>query len=138
MPWQYEDSTGVLTKDGTYVDTGYSGNGAGLNNPNDASIPNVGPIVPGPYMIGAPKNPVDQLGPFAMPLTPMMEPIISPHPVSQEQAAQIAAEHARSGFFIHGDNALMNHTASHGCIILKRQTRIMIAASDDRQLIVVP
>jgi hypothetical protein len=43
----------------------------------------------------------------------------------------------RSGFFIHGDNQAMNHTASEGCIILPHAARIAIASSGDRGLRVI-
>jgi hypothetical protein len=44
----------------------------------------------------------------------------------------------RAGFLIHGDNTAMDHTASHGCIILPRATRLTIDASDVRALVVTP
>lgn len=40
----------------------------------------------------------------------------------------------RSGFFIHGDNHEMNHTASDGCIILSLVLRETIRDSGDTQL----
>jgi hypothetical protein len=40
----------------------------------------------------------------------------------------------RSAFLIHGDN--LTHTASHGCIILRREVRVQINQSTDRELIV--
>ena len=45
--------------------------------------------------------------------------------------------YGRDGFLIHGDNTAMNHTASHGCIILPRIVRAGIDASDDKVLEVV-
>jgi hypothetical protein len=38
---------------------------------------------------------------------------------------------------MHGDNQAMNHTASHGCIIMPHSVRAMVAASNDRTLTVV-
>jgi lipoprotein-anchoring transpeptidase ErfK/SrfK len=38
---------------------------------------------------------------------------------------------------IHGDNATMNHTASHGCIILSHDFRQKISDSGDTSLEVV-
>ena len=43
----------------------------------------------------------------------------------------------RDGFLIHGDNQDMNHTASHGCIILPKIIRAAISASGDHVLEVV-
>jgi len=40
----------------------------------------------------------------------------------------------RSAFLIHGDN--LSHTASHGCVILRRDVRERISASTDRTLVV--
>jgi hypothetical protein len=40
----------------------------------------------------------------------------------------------RSAFMIHGDNR--THTASQGCIILRRDLREQIDRSDDRELTV--
>jgi non-ribosomal peptide synthetase component E (peptide arylation enzyme) len=42
----------------------------------------------------------------------------------------------RNGFYIHGDTAARNQTASNGCIVLDRQYRLMIAQSGDNVLTV--
>ena len=39
MPWTYSQATGELKQNGQHVDTGYSGSGAGLNNPRNGSLP---------------------------------------------------------------------------------------------------
>jgi hypothetical protein len=136
--WQYEQSTGRLTKDGVYIDTGYSGHGVGLNNPEDEALRNIGPIPCGKYTIGAPRVPVDHLGPFAMPLTGMSQMQVDPGEAGKAVFASLAMQmFGRSGFLIHGDSPLMNHTASDGCLIFQRSTRVMIAASDDKELMVV-
>ncbi len=112
---------GVVLFNAAVVATGaYSGHGEGVNNPAMESVPNVGPIPAGVYSIGPAKDPVDQLGPIALPLTPIG---------GQEMFG-------RSAFFIHGDNAAMDHTASDGCIILPRSAREYIAASDCKVLVV--
>jgi hypothetical protein len=121
MVWQYQQSTGELSQDGNYIATGYSGNTSGLDNPSEEFIKNIGPIPQGIYTIGEPREPVNILGPIAMPL--------DPDPSNDMEG--------RDGFFIHGDNAEENHTASDGCIILSRDIRDMINESEDKTLIVV-
>src|SRR5450432_1024973 len=117
--WQYSQTTGALTRDGVPIGKGYSGNGDGLNNPAMQGVSAMGPLPRGTYTIGPPF--VDPgKGPVVMRLTP--------NPVAEQ--------FGRSGFLIHGDNAAMNHTASHGCIILARPLREQVAASGDRDLTV--
>ena len=117
MPWIYSQSAGTLTRDGELIATGYSGAGAGRNNPADQAIPDIGPIPQGLYTIG-PEFTAQVQGPLSMCLTPDGHDAMG-----------------RNGFMIHGDNA--THTASRGCIILPRECRETIAASEDRQLQVV-
>lgn len=118
--WIYQQSTGQLDHDEDFTGVGYSGHGPGLNNPDQQSVPNIGPIPEGYYDIGAAQvHP--RLGPVAMPLTP--------HPD--------VMTFGRSDFFIHGDNPPANHSASHGCIILIRVLRELIANSPDHQLMVI-
>jgi hypothetical protein len=119
MPWSYSQSTGNMSLDGAFVGTGYSGNGAGLNNPALQNDPDVGPIPQGSYTIG-PAHQDPEKGPVVMAL-------------AFDPANQMFG---RDGFLIHGDNPAMNHTASKGCIILARNFRQQIAASPDRVLIV--
>jgi|GEM_PF-487572 len=117
----YQQSTGRLTDPmGELVGIGYSGNGIGLNNPKLQGTPMEGPIPQGDYEIG-PAHTHPRLGALAMALTPRGD---------QELFG-------RSGFFIHGDNQLMDHTASEGCIILPRQTRALLAVSERRRLRVI-
>lgn len=117
MPWQYDSTTGQLSLNGKVVATGYSGAGAGRNNPAMENVPNVGPIPAGDYTIGSPYD-TRTHGPHVMRLTP------------QGHDAR-----GRSGFLIHGDNR--THTASQGCIILDRATRDQISNSHDSALQVV-
>lgn len=122
MTWTYIQQNGRLYgPTGKLVGIGYSGRGAGLNNPAADMIHRVGPIPCGTYTIGAPLDPPDHLGPLAMPLTPGAGNVMF----------------GRSGFYVHGDNAALNHTASDGCVILPRGFRQMIADSEDRALRVV-
>ena len=121
MTWIYVQKIGALSRDGNPVGTGYSGNTAGLNNPDMQDKIGIGPIPRGRYTIGPPHQPVGHLGPDALPLYP-------------EDSAQMFG---RCGFFIHGDNTDMNHTASDGCIILGPSIRKAIADSGDIVLVVV-
>ena len=119
---RYIISTGhLLNNGGRLIGIGYSGHDSGVNNPKMVDDPGIGPIPPGVYTIGDPLDPPDHLGPLAMPLTP----------------ASTNRMYDRSAFFIHGDNALLNHSASHGCIILSHEVRQAVADDDDDQLVVV-
>ena len=117
--WTYKQSSGLLM--GPITATGYSGHGDGLNNPGYQTVHGIGPLPKGAYTIGEPLDPPDHLGPLAMPLTPSTTNVMF----------------GRSAFFIHGDNAAMNHTASDGCIILPHDVRQAIANSADKDLLVI-
>jgi hypothetical protein len=108
--------------DGAVAGYGYSGHGEGVNNPALESVPNVGPIPAGRWTIGAAED-NSRLGPVAMPLTPV----------------DTDATFGRGGFFIHGDSVEFagQEEASHGCIILARDVRELIAASGDTDLAVI-
>ena len=119
MTWRYVQSTGELFHDAELIGTGYSGHGAGVNNPAMQSVKNVGPIPVGHYTIGpAFHHPV--CGPVAMRLLP--------HPDNRM--------FNRDGLLMHGDTPSMDHTASDGCIIQQRQIRDRVDASPDRDLVV--
>jgi hypothetical protein len=119
--WSYDQKTGRLTDPlCKFVGFGYSGRGAGLNNPAMQAIPMVGPIPQGVWEIGEFFDDLSGKGPIVAHLTPMFE----------------SEAFGRSGFMIHGDNAEMNHTASEGCVILSRVLRQMIQSSQDRTLLV--
>jgi hypothetical protein len=114
----YNSKTGEFSQDGNYICTGYSGTGEGRNNPDMESVMNVGPIPRGEYTIGeAHSEPV--LGPVVMNLDP-------------KEGSNVFG---RSLFRIHGDNA--THDASHGCVILPRVARELVARSPDKVLQVV-
>ena len=118
MPFIFVIPSGRFYQDGAFQGTGYSGNGPDLDNPADETVVNHGPLPEGKYTIGAPKTPIDHLGPLALPLTPQFQT-------------------GRSDIFIHGDNAAMNHTGSDGCLILAHAIRQAIVDSGDDELIVV-
>jgi len=119
MSWTYSQR-GTLSKDGSFVSGGYSGIGDGLNNHADEGVANVGPIPLGKYSIGSAFT-HPECGPLTMRLTPM--------PGTET--------YGRDGFCIHGDTQSMNHTASHGCVILQHDVRVTIDSSDDKTLEVV-
>jgi hypothetical protein len=122
VTWRYSQSTGqLLDPSGAIIATGYSGHGEGVNDPDDQDIPNVGPIPRGAYFIGRAFT-HQTCGPVAMRLEPDAG----------------TDTRGRSGFLIHGDSASLDRTASHGCIILPRATRLTIDASDVRALLVTP
>ena len=121
MTWRYVISTGHLyDPNGKMAATGWSGHSQGKNNPNMIMAKGVGPIPPGVYTIGDPKDPPDHLGPCAMPLIPA----VSNHMFG------------RGDFFIHGANPAHPELSSDGCLIFTRDVRQAIYDSDDDQLIV--
>jgi hypothetical protein len=123
MSFEYQQSTGEFTRNGVLLAMGYSGNGAGMNNPAMQDQVNLGPIPQGVYTI-EPAHDDDVVGPVAMNLVP-------------DAGNQMFC---RGGFLIHGDNATEEHSASEGCIILDRYARVEIGADvqdGDNQLTVV-
>ena len=121
MSWKWEQSAGTMTSpDGARVDTGYSGHPPHVNHTVAEALPNEGPIPRGTWSIGDPyQHP--HLGPVCLNLDP----------------AEGTEAFGRSEFRIHGDNSDLNQTASHGCIILPRVVRQLIADSGDKVLEVV-
>lgn len=119
MTWQYQISTGAMSRDGEVVAHGYSGQPECKNDPSKCGIPDKGPIPQGSYTIG---HPVDTKthGPFVLPLTP-------------DPANEMFG---RSGFLIHGDSVVAPGTASEGCIIMPRTARDAINKSGDAALVV--
>ena len=120
MSFQYQQSTGILTHDGEELASGYSGNGAGVNNAAMQNVHAVGPIPQGVYTITAPYH-NDKTGPYTMNLIP-------------DPANEM---YGRADFRLHGDNQEMNHTASEGCIIMPRAVRESVWDSGDRSLEVI-
>lgn len=117
MSWRYQIEGGQISHDGLRLGTGYSGHGAGKNNPALVGAHDVGPIPPGFYQIGdAYSDPAK--GSFVMRLTPMDGTNVF----------------GRSGFLIHGDSIEHPGEASHGCIVLNAGCRRSIATSSDKIL----
>lgn len=118
MSWTYKITSGaVVNPDSVQTGFGYAGHGEGLNNPAMVSTPDVGPLPSGKYKI-SPAHDDPHVGKFAMRLTP-------------DPANEM---YGRAGFFIHGDNPKLNHSASDGCIILVLAIRKTIATSNDDEL----
>jgi hypothetical protein len=80
-----------------------------------------GPIPEGRYTMGEWYDDPGGKGPVVCKL--------EPHPDNQMGG--------RSGFMIHGDNSLQNHTGSDGCIIIPRFARVRISTDADQELEVV-
>lgn len=126
MTWSYAQSTGIITDPtGRVVGEGYSGHGVGLNNPETQREQNIGPIPRGHYTIGSAF-----LHSLAGPVT--MRLISIPG----------TETFGRDGFMIHGDsrdhtlNPTPDNSASHGCIVTRRDVRLAISVGRDRTLTV--
>lgn len=92
--------------------TPYSGTHAGRNNPAMCNVSNIGPLPPGRYRIERSRDSAT-LGPVIFDLTPLPG----------------TDTFGRSLFRIHGNDKL--NDASHGCLILDRNVRDLIASVVD-------
>jgi hypothetical protein len=119
--WTYSQKTGALQQDGQPVAAGYSGFGAGKNNPEMQNVPNVGPIPRGDWTIVGPPIDTPEHGPCVLRLQP----------------CATTATFGRSGFLMHGDSKESPGCASHGCVIMPRNVREQVWQSGDRELEVV-
>jgi hypothetical protein len=119
--WTYFQKSGELAQDGNKIATGYSGAGAGKNNPEMQDVHNVGPIPQGDWTIYGPPVDTNTHGPYVLKLT----------------AAPKTETFGRSGFLMHGDSKEHPGTASQGCIIVPRKVREQVWESGDRDLKVV-
>jgi hypothetical protein len=116
--WVYSQNTGILSHGGEPIGKGYSGRGQGLNNSKMEMVHSVGPLPRGTWEIGMFFDD-KHLGPCVAALRPTDQDI-----------------YGRGGFFIHGDNKLVNFTASDGCIILPRKLREAIRDSKEKYIAV--
>lgn len=119
MPWSYSQSAGVLSRNGQTVARGYSGIGAGLNNPAMEAAHNVGPIPLGAYTVGAPFH-HPHAGGYTMRLTP-------------KDGTNV---YGRTGLIMHGDSVAHPGRASNGCIIERLDARQRVWTSGDHVLTV--
>lgn len=98
----------------------YSGHGKSKNDPSAVQKVGEGPLPPGDYRIGRPRQSI-ALGPFVLDLVQLTGP-----------------SYGRALFRIHGDSK--THNASHGCIVAPRSIRELIdrECSSSRILRVTP
>lgn len=115
----YDQKSGHIGIRNTFIGTGYSGFGEGLDNPAMEAVSNVGPIPRGHWRIARWDDHHGEKGPQVAVL----------EPVGHDA-------HGRSAFLIHGDNSALNHTASHGCIIAGRAIRDALRSSGETELTV--
>lgn len=113
MNLNFSQTTGNMTDDdGALISKGWSGNGAGKNNPLMQAVHNVGPLPQGKYHLsGWFSHP--RLGPMVARLT------------------QFEGEtFGRNDFFIHGasKNLDKHGQESQGCIVEEREGRDKVAA----------
>lgn len=110
----------MVSDAGQVIATGYAGKGKGKNSSAHESVPNVGPIPRGRWIIAAMTDTKDH-GPFCLRLLPY----------------EGTVTFGRSGFLIHGDSISDPGNASQGCIILPRVARETIWYSKDTGLLVI-
>lgn len=120
MSWTYRQHDGALLRNDRSIATGYSGHGAGKNNPDLQDDAGIGPIPRGFWhMTGLESG--GPTGPFTI--------ILDPEPGT--------VTFGRTLFRIHGDSKAHPGSASHGCVILGPQVRHDIWNSGDHLLDVV-
>ena len=117
--WRYEQSSGTIFHAADYIGMGYSGHGAGLNNPALEQVRDVGPIPKGIYDIGESED-VPHLGKNVMQLLPSAG----------------TNDYGRTGFYWHGDDIHKpgEFCASDGCIVSSLAIRQLVSTSNDSQL----
>ena len=120
MSLTYCQDDGALFFGAVRLCTGYSGKGAGRNNPSLEDMPNIGPIPKGRWKIDQPPYTDKNKGPLVFRL----------HPVDHDARG-------RSGFLIHGDSGEHPGEASEGCIILPRMIRQKIESEKLTELDVI-
>lgn len=123
--WTWKQSTGELFRDGAFVVKGYSGKGRGMNNPKLEGMQGVGPIPRGRWEMKGIYDSAN-VGPRTITLWSLDG---VPDDIDQRTG--------RGAFRIHGDSIRAPGTASKGCIILPRITRVKMWASGDRIIEVV-
>lgn len=121
--YTYKQSTGDLFNSrGIKIGKGYAGHGEGVNNTALEAVRDVGPIPRGMWKI----------------MPPIDHPKCGPVSMRLEWSPKTNV-FGRDAFLIHGDTIEMNQSASHGCIILNKSVRLLIAQhieTDDELLVV--
>lgn len=123
MEFYYEQSSGCFyLRDCedvcALIGAGYSGKGSARNDPDREREIATGPIPRGVWRI-LPAIRHERLGPISIPLVRKFD-----------------GGWGRDGFYIHGDNAAGDGSASSGCIILPPNVRSWIDRSGIRTLVV--
>jgi hypothetical protein len=118
--WIYNQLLGEWRLGGILAGIGYSGFGAGKNNPLAQHLPDLGPIPCGYWTISGPPFDSPEHGPYCLRLDPRKG----------------TETFGRSGFLIHGDSKTHPGEASNGCLIADHVTRMRIYQSGDRVLLV--
>lgn len=110
--WKFSQTTGLIFCETLEVLThGYSGSGAGKNNHNMQEVVGVGPIPCGWYTVGGRQE--------------------TPSPISYRLIPDAGTKtFNRSGFMVHGDSIAEPGSASHGCIVADRVTRVQLREGD--------
>lgn len=110
----YEQSTGTIAiRNGDFetpLASGYAGRHDHLNDPQSDHLHSLGPLPKGEYEMEVKRH--DRFASPAIRLTPVKGEM-----------------HGRSGFWIHGDNARGDRTASSGCPIFPKPVRELIATA---------
>ena len=119
--WTFRVKEGELLHADAHRGFGYSGAGAGKNNPDFEHIHDVGPIPRGLWLIEGPPTDTLTHGPYVLRLTPTIH----------------TETFGRCGFLIHADSIIIPGSASMGCVILAKFIRIEVWESKDREFMVV-
>lgn len=120
MTWIYDVRKRSFTQNGVYKFKAlYAGAEGYKNNPGAECLRNKGPLPGGKYRISNPVARHPKAGRFVLRLTPYADNNMC----------------GRDGFLIHGDNG--QGTASEGCIVTSFEVRRQIAASGDKELVVI-
>ena len=120
--WIYHQINGAIWHDDKFYGAGYSGNGAGKNDPDMEAVHDVGPIPRGAWTMTQwiDHDPLNGYGVI----------VLEPKPGTDT--------HGRAGFRWHGDKLSEPGTASHGCIVQGyTATRKAVWDSGDHDLTVV-
>lgn len=107
---QWDQSAGEMRLDGQVIGRGYAGRGRGINNPAMQAVKATGPLPQGIYRLTDLRLSGATTGAYTIVLVP-------------ERGTNTFG---RSEFRIHGDNAKLDRSASHGCIILPRNQRELV------------